>query len=78
MGYAFVTFSHTDEAKIALIIGQNLMIDGKEIDIVLKRPDIDHKDFDFRYQMNQRRNNAKLSEELKNLRESRKELRDFE
>ena len=39
---------------------------------------IGHEDFDFKYQMNKKRNESKLVTELKELREARKELRDFE
>jgi GTP1/Obg family GTP-binding protein len=49
-----------------------------QLELTNKLPEIDHKDFDFQYQINKNRNEAKLTEELKALRESRKELRDFE
>jgi hypothetical protein len=48
-----------------------MFLDNLEIDLVIKTKDIDHKDFDMRYKINKQRNEAKLSEELKGLRESR-------
>jgi hypothetical protein len=73
-----VTFSHSDEAKLALIMAQGIYLDGVEAELSLKTPLIDHKDLDFRYKINKQRNEAKLVKELQELRESRKELRDFE
>lgn len=46
--------------------------------MAIKNDDVDHKDFDFSYKINKQRNEAKISNELKDLRESRKALRDFE
>ena len=46
-GYAFVTFSYSDEAKLAIAMGSgNMMIDGNIVNIDLKRDYVDHKDFD--------------------------------
>lgn len=89
LGYAFVTFSHSvrlslfltnfqDEAKLALILAQNLTVEGLEFDLSIKNDKVDHKDFDPKFIINQQRNNAKLVNELQTLRESRQELRDFE
>ena len=89
LGYAFVTFSHSvrlslfltyfqDEAKLALILAQNLTVEGLEFDLSIKNDKVDHKDFDPKFIINKQRNNAKLVNELQTLRESRQELRDFE
>lgn len=78
LGYAFVTFSHVDEAKLALVCGQYMHAENIELRVSLKRDEVDHKDFDKRYQINTMRNNAKIIDELQRLRETRKELRDFE
>ncbi len=50
--YAFITYSHSDEAKLALILGQGTFLDGCEADLILKTDNIDHKDFDKRYTIN--------------------------
>jgi hypothetical protein len=53
MGYSFVTFSHSDEAKIALIMGHGLIVGtGLELDLTIKNKDVDHGHFDMRYMMN--------------------------
>ena len=49
LGYAFVTYSHSDEAKLALILAQGIYLDGLEADLTLKTAKVDHKDFDHRY-----------------------------
>ena len=76
--YAFVTYSHTDEAKLDMILGQGIFLNGLEAEIALKSDKIDHKDFDMRYTLNKQRNEAQLVKELQALRESRQELREFE
>ena len=55
-----------------------MMIDGNEADLSLKTANVDHKDFDPRYNINKQRNEATIVKELQALRESRKELREFE
>lgn len=51
-GYAFVTFSHSDEAKLAIIVGNGTEADKLELDISIKQPHVDHKDLDFSYSIN--------------------------
>lgn len=63
---------------MALIVAQGLNLDGLQIDLVIKNEKVDHKDFDFKYKVNKQRNESKLTQELKNLRESRQDLRKFE
>jgi hypothetical protein len=48
------------------------------LQLSIKTPEIDHKDFDLSYQYNKKKNESKLTEELKELREARQELRGFE
>ena len=56
LGHVFITYSHSvshsnlnflqDEAKLALIVAQGLLMDGMEIDVSNKTDRVDHKDFD--------------------------------
>ena len=59
-------------------MAQGMNVEGLEIDLTIKNEAIEHKDFDIKYKINKQRNEAKLSEELKDLRESRQQLRQFE
>jgi len=79
LGYAFITFSHADEAR-------NVLIDTKgrltyagaaqlEFDLLAR---LQHGDFDSKYYMNRAKNNAKLVDDIVEVRHARKELRDFE
>ena len=52
LGYAFLTFSHSDEAKVAMIMSENLWLDNIEVSVSMKNDNVDHKDFDFRYKIN--------------------------
>jgi len=52
-------------------MAQGMNVEGLEIDLTIKNEAIEHKDFDIKYKINKQRNEAKLSEELKDLRESR-------
>ena len=61
-----------------MIVAQGLLMDGLQVDISNKTSRVDHKDFDTQYQMNKKRNESKLTHELKNLREARLGLREFE
>lgn len=47
-GYAFVTFSYSDEARIAMLFSNYTMIGDNFIDVHLKN-DLDHGDFDVGY-----------------------------
>ena len=48
-----------------------MIIDGNEADLSLKTGNVDHKDFDPRYNINKQRNEATIVKELQALRESR-------
>ncbi len=65
LGYSFVTFSHSDEAKLALILAQGMVVgEGVELNLTIKNKDIDHGDFDKRYQVNRLRNQSQMVKEL--------------
>lgn len=72
LGYSFVTFSHSDEAKLALILAQGMIVgEGVQLELNIKNENIDHGDFDKRYQINRQRNQGQMVKELQGLRESR-------
>lgn len=52
--------------------------DGVDVEVTRKNKNVDHKHFDSRYMMNQKRNDSRAVKEIEALRESRKELREFE
>lgn len=45
---------------------------------VTSKLNVDHKDLDELYKMNRMKNDSKLIDEFEKLRETKKELRDFE
>jgi len=53
------------------------MADGILMETFLKG-NIDHKDMDFRYTINNMKNDSKIIDEMEKLREAKKELREFE
>ena len=77
LGYAFLTFSHADEARLFLLENQNAYYNNDPVEINLKS-NVDHGTMDMRFFMEQARNAAKTVDELKAVRESRVKLRNFE
>lgn len=78
LGYAFITYSHADEAKKALIkLNNEFYLDTKLVQVTAKGQ-LDHSEFDKSYFMKKMKNEAKLVEQRAELREARKNLRDFE
>jgi RNA recognition motif-containing protein len=78
-GYCFLTFSHADEARTMLMERGNSLtyMEYQKLTFHLKSR-IDHSDLDPEYFAKRARNNAKIVDELKKVRETRQELRDFE
>ena len=70
LGYAFLTFSHADEARLFLLENQNAYYGYDQVDLMLKS-NLDHSSMDMRFFMEQARNAAKTVDELKTVRESR-------
>lgn len=77
MGYAFVTFSHADEARLFMLENANPYYGLDPIEIMLKSK-LDHSTMDMQYFMAQARNEAKTIDELVAVREARQRLRSFE
>ena len=77
LGYVMLTFSHADEARLMTMEGQHHYYGTHKLSIDIKM-NIDHGDLDMRYSVNKARNNAKLVDEMERLRETKRELREFE
>jgi RNA recognition motif-containing protein len=78
LGYAFVTFSHADEAKKALLRMNNEIFIDKNLVNVRAKGHLDHSEFDQSYFLKKMKNEAQLVEQRAELREAKKRLRDFE
>lgn len=79
LGYAFITFSHADEAQKAVIkTDGEMIIDKSFVEVIAKNDNIDHSEMDRSYFMRKMSNEGKLVEERTKLRETKKELRQFE
>ena len=57
LGYCFVTFSHSDEAKMMLYQNEFTFIDNNRVHINLKQ-NVDHGDLDQAYTMQKLKNDA--------------------
>lgn len=78
MGYAFVTFSHADEAQMFLIDNKYAYFEQIPILVNQKTVGVDHGNFDMTYFLAKLRNEAQTVNELEAVRDARKRLRDFE
>jgi hypothetical protein len=67
LGYCFLTFSHSDEARVMLLKNTNPYLHGVQIQIDLKSS-VDHGELDFNFFINRARNDAKLVDEIARLR----------
>ena len=71
LGYAFVTFSHADEATQALLrTDGEFMIDQHFVDL-LPKGKLDHSEFDQSYFLRKMHNESKMVELATELRESK-------
>ena len=78
MGYALVTFSHADEAKLcSMMAASNFYINMTAIDI-LPKGNLDHSELDKSYFMKKLQNESELTEQRQELRDAKAKLRDFE
>jgi len=76
-GYCFLTFSHSDEARLMLLKNQNLHLDGRRIHLNLKA-NIDHSEMDFDFLVGRLKNDERVAKEVSELRQARQELKEFE
>lgn len=76
-GYVFVTFSHSDEARMFLVRNSKKLLGAQEINVDLKA-NVDHSEMDFQYFMQRSKNDSQIIDEIVNLRKVKQELRDFE
>ena len=77
LGYAFLTFSHADEARLFLLQNVDPYYEYDPIEVMLKS-NLDHSQMDMQYFMAYARNEAKTVEEIKAVREARQRLRQYE
>ena len=77
MGYAFITFSHADEARLFLLSNQDPYYEYDPIEVMLKS-NLDHSQMDMQYFMAYARNEAKTVDEIQAVRSAREKLRQFE
>ena len=77
LGYALITLSHSDEARIMMLSNPNPYYRGHKYTIDLKSS-MDHGVIDHEFYMKQSRNEARLIDEIKALRDAKQELREFE
>ena len=78
LGYAFITFSHADEAKQALMMLDGEFFLDQNIVTAMPKGKLDHSELDKSYFMKKMKNESKLVEQRSELREARGNLRDFE
>ena len=77
LGYAFLTFSHADEARLFLLSQERPYYEMDEIEVMLKSH-LDHGSMDMNYYMASARNAAQTVDEIQAVRDARQKLRDFE
>lgn len=78
LGYALVTFSHSDEARKATkFTGGEFYINTALVD-VFPKGNVDHSELDRSYFMKKLHNDAQIADQTQELREAKQNLRDFE
>jgi hypothetical protein len=77
LGYLFLTFSHSDEARLFLMEHVKTYLETTPIEVSLKS-NVDHSHLDTAYFLAKARNDAKTVEEIARVREARQKLREFE
>ena len=77
LGYVFLTFSHSDEARMFLLENGKSYYEHYPLEVTLKSS-IDHSELDRHYFLARAKNAAKTVDEIEKVRLARQELRDFE
>ena len=78
IGYAFVTFSHADEAKQMLMLLRGDMFIGNNLVQVMAKGKLDHSELDRTYFMRKLKNDSETADYVAELREAKSKLREFE
>lgn len=76
-GYCFITYSHTDEAKKALIFSEDAVLGDWTVEVNLKK-DLDHGDFDAEFMLDRMKADASLIWIKDDLEQAKAELNEFE
>ena len=78
LGYAFVTFSHADEARQMLLsLPGEMQIENNLVEVMPKGK-LDHSELDKSYCIRRMKNEAQMADQKAELREAKKRLREFE
>ena len=77
MGYCFITFSHTDEAKKCIMRGDKQVFDTNEVSVYLKN-DLGHEDFNIDYLKARTISDSKIIDKKINLEKARSKLETYE
>lgn len=78
LGYAFVTFSHADEARSALLCAASQFYIDQKLTAFMPKGNLDHSELDQSYFMKKMLNDSKSVDEQAELRQAREKLRNFE
>lgn len=78
IGYALVTFSHADEARQMLLSVPGDMFINNNLVQVLPKGRLDHSELDKSYFMRQMKNESQVADQVSELREAKKRLREYE
>lgn len=78
LGYSFITFSNSDEARQAMILTHGKKMVHRAIADICIKGNLDHSDLDKLYALKKLKNDSKLVDYQEELRQAKKNLRDFE
>ena len=62
-GYCFITFSHSDEARLLVLQNRNCYVDGRKIQVDLKL-NLDHAEMDVDFFYNRLKNDERVTKEV--------------